>query len=194
VNRIFLTLSMVSNVALAGTYILGWTVRDPRVSGSTGVDLSVHFLSGVAALALAMFVHAIVLTYFMGTGRWIEETSAAYKLGVEAREQNIRLKYRVLPGMVGCFVLWIVVGGLGAASDPAASLDLPAAKIIHMSLATLALLANVAVCFTEYQAIQQNSDHIDEIMARVTAIRRERGLDVDDSQRVAAPRSDDQVR
>ena len=192
-NRIFLTLSVVANIALAATYVLGWTVKDPFQTASTGVDLSVHFLCGVAALTLAMFVHAVVLTYFMGTGRWIEETSAAYKLGADAREQNIRLKYRVLPGMVGCFVLWIVVGGFGAASDPAAAVDFPAAKLIHMSLASFAMITNIAVGVIEYEAIRQNSRSIDEIMAQVTAIRRERGLDVDESQRVAAPKGDGQV-
>lgn len=180
-NRIFLTLSVISNVALAATYVLGWTVKDPRVAGSTGVDLSVHFLSGVAVLTLVMLVHAIVLTYFMGTGRWIEETSAAYKLGEDAREDNIRLKYQVLPGMVCCLLLWIVVGGFGAAADPGAGLGFPAAKTIHMVLASVALLANVSVSALEYRTIQANGRRIDEIMARVTAIRRDRGLDVDDS-------------
>ena len=52
------------------------------------------------ASLLAIMVHAVALTYFMGTGRWIEETCTAYKLGEEGRTANVRLKYRIIPGMV----------------------------------------------------------------------------------------------
>ena len=178
-NRIFLTISLIANTFLVVTYLLGWAVRDTTVPDSTGVGLPLHFLCGVAALTLAMLVHAIVLTYFMGTGRWIEETTDAYRLGAEAREQNVRLKYRTLPGMIGCLTLLIVVGAFGAASDPGAALDFPAAKTIHMVLATLGLLANAAVSFVEYDSIRANARLIDAIVDQVRTIRRERGLDVE---------------
>lgn len=176
-NRIFLTLSIIGNVGLAATYVLGWSVRDVTLPGSTGIELGVHFLIAVAAITLAMLVHAVVLTYFMGTGRWIEETTAAYRLGTVAREENIRLKYQTLPGMVGGIVLLIVVGGFGAAADPGAALDFPAAKTIHMTLATLALLVNVAISTIEYRTIRRNGELINETLDQVRAIRRERGLD-----------------
>ena len=176
-NRIFLTISLLANAFLVGTYLLGWAVRDASIPGSTGVGLRLHFLCGVGALTLAMLVHAIVLTYFMGTGRWIEETTSAYRLGPAARDENIRLKYRTLPGMVGCLTLLIVVGGFGAASDPGAALDFPAAKTIHMVLATLGLLTNLAVSVIEYDSIQSNGRLIVAIMDQVQTIRKDRGLD-----------------
>lgn len=182
-NRIFLTLSIISNAALAATFVLGWAVRDLSLPDSSGVDLSVHFLCGVAALTLAMLVHAIVLTYFMGTGRWIEETTTAYRMGTAFREQNIRLKYKTIPGMVGCLLLLIVVGGFGAAADPGAALDFAAAKTIHMVLGTLALLTNIAVSAREYLTILANGQLINEIMSQVQSVRRERGLDQDPSTR-----------
>ena len=61
-------------------------------------------------------MHAVVLTYFMGSGRWIEETSQAYRLPATFYAENQSLKYRVVPAIVGCFALLLVTGGLGAAS------------------------------------------------------------------------------
>jgi hypothetical protein len=177
VNRIFLSIAIVSNLFLAVNYGLGWAVRDPSVAGSTGVGLPIHFLCGVASITLAMLVHAIVLTYFMGTGRWIEETTAAYSLGTEERTRNIRLKYRTLPGMVGCLFLLIIVAAFGAAADPGAALDFAPAKTIHMTLATLALLVNIGVSFAEYNSICRNHELMTGILNRVHTIRRERGLD-----------------
>jgi hypothetical protein len=176
-NRIFLTISVLSNAFLVGTYVLGWAVRDASIPGSTGIGLPLHFLCGVGALTLAMLVHAIVLTYFMGTGRWIEETTAAYRLGATPREESIRFKYRTLPGMVGCLTLLILIGGFGAAADPGAALDFSAAKTVHMVLATLGLLANLTVSVVEYESISRNGRLIIAIMDQVRTIRKERGLD-----------------
>jgi hypothetical protein len=176
-NRIFLSISIISNLFLAVTYALGWAVRDSSVAGSTGVELPLHYLCGVGSITLAMLVHAIVLTYFMGTGRWIEETTTAYSLGTEERTRNIRLKYRTLPGMAGGLLLLIVVAAFGAAADPGAALGFAPAKTIHMTLATLALLVNIGVSFVEYNSICRNHKLITAILDRVHAIRRERGLD-----------------
>lgn len=176
-NRIFLTTAIVSNLFLAVTYVVGWSMQDPTIADSRGVPFSIHFLCGVASITLAMLIHAIVLTYFMGTGRWIEETSEAYCLGSSGRDNNVRLKYRTLPGMVGCLFLLIIVGGFGAASDAGAGVDFAAAGTIHMMLASLALLVNAFVSFVEYDSIRQNGQLIKDIMEQVRQIRRERGLD-----------------
>lgn len=176
-NRIFLSIAIISNLFLAVNYGLGWAVRDPAIQGSAGVGLPIHYLCGVASITLAMLVHAIVLTYFMGTGRWIEETTTAYSLGSEERTRNIQLKYRTLPGMVGCLFLLIIVAAFGAAADPGAAIDFAPAKTIHMTLATLGLLVNIGVSFVEYDSICRNHELITAILERVHAIRRERGLE-----------------
>jgi hypothetical protein len=178
VSRIFLTLAIVSNLGLAGSFVLGWTVIEPDADAARGVSLSVHVLVGLAALLLTLLVHAIVLTYFMGTGRWIEETSQAYGLSVDYRAENVRLKYRTLPGMVGCLVLLILTAASGAAADPAAALGWPAAKTVHLLLASLSLLMNLAICALEHQTIHRNGKLVDQIMSAVTALREGRGRDV----------------
>lgn len=181
-NRIFTTLAVLSNVGLMTTFVLGWAMADPTVEGSTGVPMSVHFLTALGAVTLALLVHAIVLTYFMGTGRWIEETSEAYRLGIDSRTENIKLKYQTLPGMVACILLLIVTAGFGAVADPGSSVNLSSSAMIHLSLACVSLVANISVSVIEYQTIQRNGRLVDQIVSSVKAIRKERGLDVEQAE------------
>jgi hypothetical protein len=83
-TRIFLTLAICSTVTLLTALWLGLEVGDAALR-STFVQsrVAVHFLTGVAAIVFAVLVHALVVTYFMGTGRWLEETCNAYRLGDE---------------------------------------------------------------------------------------------------------------
>jgi hypothetical protein len=177
VNRIFFTLATVSNLGLAWTFWLGWSIDDPH-SATVDAQSAVtwHFLTALGAAVVALLVHAIALTYFMGTGRWIEETCDAYSLGPTARQENIRLKYRAVPGMVGCVLLVVATGALGAMSDPAANIQWGPAPKVHLALAIVTLSANVLVSWTEYTAIARNGRIVDEVTAEVRRIRHERGL------------------
>ncbi len=177
-NRIFLFLTTVSNLGLLVTYGLGWRIGDPGSLAETARrQVSQHFLFALGAILLALLVHAIVLTYFMGTGRWIEETSAAYKFEMNARAENIRLKYRVIPGLTLCLTLLIVTGAFGAISDPASNMKMPTAHLIHFTLATLTVLANIGVSVLEYRQIVRNAKLIDAVYQAALALRRERGLE-----------------
>lgn len=108
-KRIFLTLAVLANIVLLITFGLGWQIgdttllngRDPEVNQRIGN----HLLVGLGALTSATMVHALILTYFMGTGRWIEETSQAYRLSGEWYRQNQRTKYGILPGIFISF--WV---------------------------------------------------------------------------------------
>jgi hypothetical protein len=178
VSRIFLTLAVIANGALLVTLILGWRIVDPA-SLEPGARNAVtwHMLTGLGAALLVLLVHAVALTYFMGTGRWLEETSEAYGLGAEPRGANIKLKYRIIPAMVGCIVLVVVTGAFGALADPAANMHRPSAAKIHLALALTTLLANVFTSWLQQRAIVQNGRLVDTVVARVQQIRRERGLD-----------------
>lgn len=179
-SRIFLTLSSVANGALLFTLILGWRIVDPA-SLEPGVRNAVtwHMLTALGAALLVLLVHAVALTYFMGTGRWLEETCEAYSLGEDARRANIRLKYRVIPGMVACMILVVVTGAFGAMADPAANTPRPWAASVHLALALATLLTNVLVSWVEQRAIVQNGRLVDAVVERVTQIRLARGLDVE---------------
>lgn len=177
-SRIFLTLAVVANGALLVTLILGWRIVDPA-SLEPGARNAVtwHILTALGAALIVLLVHAVALTYFMGTGRWLEETSDAYGLGAEPRATNMKLKYRIIPTMIGCIVLVVVTGAFGALADPAASMHRASAATIHLALALTMLLANLFASWLEHQAIEQNGRLVETVVARVQQIRLERGLD-----------------
>jgi len=178
VNRIFLTLALIGNLGLVAAFVLGWQIDDPQsLSETARRAVSLHFLVAIGAGILALLVHAVALTYFMGTGRWIEETSDAYRLGSEARNLNIRLKYRALPGMVGCILLVMVTGAFGAIADPASNTSLDGASTIHFTLAALTILANLGTSWLEYSAIEENGRLVNEVLSAARQIRRDKGLD-----------------
>ena len=184
VKRIFLTLCCFSTLTLIIAFGWGLTIedvyqRDPAVQR----NVSNHMLVGMGALTFSILVHAIVLTYFMGTGRWIEETSHAYQLPGDFFNQNRRLKYRTIPAMVVCILLLVCVGAFGGAADPASSVgfkgwgDLTPGTI-HMLIALVTFAINLGMNFWEYIALYRNGEVIDAVLAEVRRIRLERGLAV----------------
>lgn len=182
--RIFLPLAGLSTVTLIVAMALGLAIDDPKVA-TTAVQAGVqyHFLSALSALCFATLVHAIVLTYFMGTGRWIEETSSAYQLPATFFQRNQQIKYRTVPAMVVAFLLLLGTGALGAASDPAspmqmgAFLGLPPARL-HLCAAILTIAANLAVNYLEFLSLERNGEIVEQVLAEVRRIRIERGLAV----------------
>ena len=184
VVRIFLPLAGLSTVTLIVAMALGLAIGDPKVA-TTAVQAGVqyHFLSALAALCFATLVHAIVLTYFMGTGRWIEETSSAYQLPTAFFEKNQTIKYRTIPAMVGSFMLLLFTGALGAAADPAAPIQFQgwfgiAPATLHLTAAILTIAANVGVNYLEFLALERNGEIVEQVLAEVRRIRLERGLAV----------------
>ncbi len=173
VNRIFVVLASISNLGLAITFLLGWLIGDAASLESAG-SFARHFLVALGSLLLALMVHAVVLTYFMGTGRWIEETSTAYRLDPHVREENIRLKFRALPAMIGCVVLLIVTAALGAMADPASSGRVASGGMLHLIVASITLLANLTTSVLEYSAIEANGRLVDSVVEEVHRIRAER--------------------
>ena len=73
VKRIFLTLTVVGTFLLGGVRPRLSDRRSADVSRRTRKLLNYHVLTSVAALIFAGLVHAVLLTYFMGTGRWMDE-------------------------------------------------------------------------------------------------------------------------
>lgn len=184
-TRIFLTLASLGGLLLVAAVVLGLSIDDPKVAtASVQAGVSAHFLTAVGGLVFSAMVHAIVLTYFMGTSRWIEETGNSYPLSPAPREESRRLKYRVMPAMAGCLVLLIITGATGAAADPASPygaqgmFGLPSSTV-HLLLAMTTVCVNFAVNYLEYLAIFENGRIVDQVLAEVRRIRLEKGLPVD---------------
>lgn len=179
-KRIFTTLALLSTAGLATAFGYGLAIGDAKAPDS-GVDL--HFGLAMIALILAALVHAIVLTYFMGTGRWMEETTKAYRLDERWRLGSNSLKYRTVPGMVVCLLLLVATGAFGAAADPASPVEFAGwgsldAATVHLLVALLTLGLNLTVNFWEYIALDRNGLLVNEVLDEVRRIRLERGLPV----------------
>jgi hypothetical protein len=178
VNRIFIVLAIIGNALLIAAFVLGWMISDAgSLAQEARVEVNRHMFVSLGAAILALLVHAVALTYFMGTGRWIEETCEAYSLGSEQRRRNIRLKYQAIPGMVLAMLLIIVTGAFGAMADPGSNTRMASAATIHFTLAIITLCVNLLACAMEYDAIRRNGLIVDAVVAEVRRIRREKGLD-----------------
>lgn len=181
-SRIFPPLAIVAVVLMLIAFGLGWVIDD---AGSPDPEqqkwVRWHFFTSLGGLVFVCLVHSIVLTYFMGTGRWLEETSKAYSLGDEYFAAGKKIKYRTIPLMVVGIVLLVLTGAFGAIADPAARssfdglLGLTPARV-HFAVASFAITVNVLVHLLEHQAVRQNGQIIDRVLADVRRIRTERGL------------------
>jgi len=181
-NRIFLSLAVVSTLLLLlamgfGLWIEDAASRDPAEQAI----VTRHLLMAMGGLIVALMVHGLVLTYFMGTGRWMEETTNSYGLDEKWRRENSSLKYRTLPLMVASVSLLIVAGAFGAAADPATPVGFQgwlgiSSATWHFLMAMFAIGLHLIATIVEYLAISRNGELIREIMQDVGRIRREHGL------------------
>ena len=181
-KRIFLTLAIVGTALLITTLVMGLSIGDPK-SPQERPAVSNHMQLALGAIIFALFVHAIMFTYFMGTGRWMEETSKAYKLSPDYCNENSRLKYSVIPLMFVCLVALVVTGALGAATDPATHSGFDgwfglSGSQIHFLTACLTVGFNIVANLFEFQAISKNSALVERAMGEVQQIRRQYGLPV----------------
>ena len=180
----FASLAVFSTILMVAAFVLGLMIEDATSPEPEALaQFRNHFLAGAAGLVFGALVHALVLTYFMGTGRWIEETSQAYRLDASWRAENQKLKYRTVGGMVVCLVLLILTGAFGAAADPASAVGFQgwfglSAATIHFIIAATTLCANAVVNFWEFVAIDRNGELVNSVLDQVRRIRQERGLPV----------------
>lgn len=181
-KRIFLTLAIVSQVLLVATLVMGLDIGDAKLRENRPA-VSDHMLMALGSLVFAIFIHALILTYFMGTGRWMEETSRAYKLSPDYCRESSRLKYGTFPLMILSVFLLIVTGAFGAASDPRNATGFDGwfgltGKQIHFTVACATICVNLFVNIREYLAIDRNGQLIKRAMEEVHRIRREHHLPV----------------
>ncbi len=183
-TRIFLTLTVLGTTLLGVAFFLGLDIQDPRAPDpETQASVNYHFLTASAALVFACLVHAIVLTYFMGTVRWMEETSQTYLLSDHWKDESRTLKFRTIAAMTACILLLVITGAFGAAADPASPVGFQgwfgvSAGTIHLLIASTTVVINLFVNLQEYQALKRNGRLVDEVLQEVRRMRQERGLSV----------------
>ncbi len=189
-KRIFLTLAVLANIITLIALVLGLKIGDPMKltngvpDAAVNAQVGTHILIGLGALAGITLVHALLFTYFMGTGRWLEETSTAYSLSPEWYKQNQTIKYGVMPGILISFLMIVATGAFGAVADPATAMSLKdvsgiSDSTLHFGMAVTTWLVTLMINFTQFVAIARNSKIVEGVLAEVRRIRTERGLPVD---------------
>jgi len=172
-KRIFLFLAALTVLALCITYAVGllsWS-RD----GLTNVHDStylVHFYLGLYTSIGVLMIHCLVITYFLGTGRWIKEVTLAYDLPDERWARPSRdIKRAHTPRAISAMLLTIATAAAGFGRQLQ---EWPA--WVHLTLACIALLVNAGVFVLRNDRIRANGRMIDEVMETVERMRAEHGL------------------
>lgn len=187
-KRIFLTLAVLANITMIVSLVLGLQIGDPMQDGGlnreVNASIGTHILIGLGTLSGTTLVHALLFTYLMGTGRWIEETSAAYHLSDDFHKANQKVKYRVLPGILISFLMILATGSLGAVADTATAASLESVTgmkdaTLHFTMAVSTWLVTLVINVTQFFAITQNGHIVEAVLAEVRRIRLERGLEVE---------------
>ncbi len=183
-KRIFLTLAVLA-VGLVGTaFVLGLSIVLPeQPTPESGTPVGPHMKTAIAGVFALALVHAIAFTYFMGTGRWLEETTNSYQLDERWQKESSSLKYGILPYICGGMLLIITTVALGAATDPGSDISFKGwagipASTIHFFSASSTVAINLLALMQEYFAIYRNGKLIEEVIGEVKRIREEKGLPV----------------
>ena len=179
-TRIFTTLALLSLGLFAAATVLGLLIGDLYDHPDESVlrTRGVHMLTGTAAALAVVFVHSIVVTYFIGTSRWCKEVTQTYRLDSGLLMRSNGLKRKTFPWCVLGMLTVVFVGALGAASDPGTGRpDTASMANFHLAAAFAGL---ALVGWTYYRAwlnIVDNQTIINQIVVMVQQIRQQRGLD-----------------
>jgi hypothetical protein len=182
-TRIFPTLAALSIGLFLASLILGLSIGNlyDNPTDATLRTRGIHMLTGTSAALAVVFVHSIVVTYFIGTSRWCKEVTETYRLDPGPLRRSTLLKRRTFPWCVMGMLTVVAVGALGAASDPGTGRPGTAEYANWHLLAAFVGLAFVGwTYFQAWQNIAENQLVIQDIVNQVATIRRERGLDVEE--------------
>jgi hypothetical protein len=186
--RIFNNLVRFGAALLLVTWFLGLYVGDPNdpklLNDPTLLDHAktmtrVHMMFGVGLALAVVLINSIVITYFIGTGRWCKEVVETYSLDRRFVEQATILKRTTFPWALGAILAVTGVIALGAAANPFIGGTNTAAWVIPHLIGAIAGFAFIGqACVIEARRIRVNQEVITEIMSEVKRIRLDRGLEV----------------
>jgi hypothetical protein len=171
--RIFKIMAALDTLLLLASYALG--IASKLLHGVEHAESPIfwyHWLLGLATAVVTLFVHCLIFTYFLGTGRWVKEVKLAYRLPDEPLPKLTRdLKRRVFPPALFSMLAAIATGAAGAAAQVRV-----APWELHFALATLTLLVNLWAFRIEIRCLQTNVRVLDEVLVEVDRLRTVHGL------------------
>jgi hypothetical protein len=180
--RILLTLAVFTVLLIGVTFVVGLFVGSLATEGGSAGRgwMPVHLLLGVAAALAVVFVHSLVVTYFIGTARWCKEVTETYQLDRQFLHQSTRLKRRSFPWSLSAMLVIVVVISLGAAADPATGRrNLEPWGTVHLVAATLGFLYVAWSFYATWDNVAAQHALIDQIVEAVRKLRVEKGLEVE---------------
>src|SRR6516165_2025762 len=171
-TRLFLILAPLNAALLIGALFSG--VVSWRQSGSdrNAEVYLLHFVLGLTTALTTLFVHCLVLTYFLGTGRWVKEVCIAYSLPDGNWPKMTRdIKRRNTPRVILAMLITIAGAAAGMAAQQQAW-----PGWIHLTLAVTTVALNLHVFWVELGNMQLNGRILDAVTTEVERMRAERGL------------------
>ena len=181
-TRIFTTLAWFAILAVVANLIIGLMLGDdlrtPEVSHETLVWTRVHRLGGVAAALVVVLVNSIVITYFVGTSRWVKEVSETYRLENKHIAESNRIKRRTFPWATLSMLAVVGLISLGGACDPSTGQPNTEAWVTPHLIGSFLVLGFLAwASVIEWNNIFANQQVIAAVLEDVNRIRAERGLE-----------------
>jgi hypothetical protein len=167
--RIVATLTVVLLLSSFGSGVVSWF----REGSQKNTDIYLlHFVLGLTTALTTLFVHCLVLTYFLGTGRWVKEVCIAYGLPDDNLPKLTRdIKRRNTPPVILAMLVTIAAAAAGMAAQQQAW-----PGWVHLTLAVITLTLNLYAFWVESGNMQLNGRILDEVTTEVERIRAERGL------------------
>jgi hypothetical protein len=180
VSRILTTLAILAVSAMIVVAGIGLGVGDLHDHPSQAIIKAAgfHRILGVVTAIFVLLCNSIVVTYFVGTGRWCKEVVETYRLNPELVARSMRLKRKAFPWALCAMLMMLGIVALGGAADPATGRPGTEGWVLYHLAAGLSGVGFVALAFfMEWNYVALNYRLIEEIMAEVHSIRAAKGLD-----------------
>jgi hypothetical protein len=170
-NRIILGMAVANYGLVALTVYLG-LLSDPTADPNSLGDgaFRYHFPMGLLTALFTMLVHCLVFTYFLGTNRWVKETTAAYSMGPQFPAESRRLRTKAFAMAMTSMLLVVAAVATGAGAHT---------KVwplwLHQSVPVGAYVFMLWAYRVEYLAVEDHIQLTNAVMDEVNRMRRERG-------------------
>jgi hypothetical protein len=164
-NRIFLVLAVTSAALMVVSFAIGLAAV-AEAQGTAHVWHDVHFLLGLLTVLTVSLAHSIVFTYFLGTGKWVNEVARVYRLPNWVSAQATKNKRRAFPFELTSMALLALTAWLGAGTD---ARGWP--SIWHLGCAAVTLAFNLGAFVAEYVAIVAQARLLLEVKAEADRLR-----------------------
>lgn len=152
---LFLGLHIANMLILVAVFSMGWMAADPADQPTT--VYAYHVAMGVGAGLMATLAHVVVYVYFMATTHWLE--AAVDKADLDPAQYiqpSLARKSRVFSIGMGAVVITMLTLFTGAGADPSRYPTWPSQ--MHLLMAGLAIIANLACALLEYRYIRDQGE------------------------------------